>query len=232
MKPESWVEEEGLFQLSLSEWKGTESEASGSVSDSTINLYKSLDFKKFGVEGKFEKKLCQLTEKDHSEVKSWRAGGTMRHSHLWSRGCSGVYVGWVRFTFLFLFFFLGICVSTISVCGDSCVYTEACILLLCTEPLGGCQLSCSVTLHILPLTTGSGADAGARLLPICLEFYSKCIDSLRCLKIANCFSELEDVWGPMLISSTAENWDSFLSFLEPAGTVQTSLSLPFQGSFS
>lgn len=110
------LEEEGLFQLSLSEWKGTESEASGSVSDSTINLYKSLDFKKIGVEGKFEKKLCQLTEKDHSEVKSWRAGGTMRHSHLWSRGCSGVYVGWVRFTFLFLFFFLGICVCVTHKC--------------------------------------------------------------------------------------------------------------------
>lgn len=192
-----------------------------------INLCKSPDFKNFGMEGKFEKKLCQLTEKDHSEVKSWRAGGTMRHSHLWSRGCSGVYVGWVRFTFLFLFFFLGICVSTISVCGDSCVYTEACILLLCTELLGGCQLSCSVTPHILPLRQ-------ALVLMLELGFNPFAWNSTQNVLFKNCQLFL---WAgrsvrPHAHLSTAENWCSFLSFLEPAGTVQTSLSLPFQGSFS
>lgn len=70
----------------------------------------------------------------------------------------------------FSFFSSGICVSTICVCGLSLV----CMQKLCMKLLGGCQVSCSVTIS---LETGSITDAGAKLLPIVLESYSNFIDS-------------------------------------------------------
>lgn len=118
VKPEAGAQEEGHFQLSLSEGKGTESEASGSVSDNTINLCKR--FGKIWHGRKFVKKNVNWLRKITVRLKvgELRQPGDIP-TCVRIRGSREVCVGRVQFVFLFLFFSSGVCVSTTCVCGIS-----------------------------------------------------------------------------------------------------------------